>query len=81
MKFVIVAAVVLVAFWLWRNGRQNRGDDEEARPAQPAKRREPPPPQDMVSCPVCGLHLPRSDAVTGKLALYCGEEHRRSAER
>lgn len=78
MKFLLVAAVLLLAFWLWRNGRQASRDDEDRKPA---KRPEPPPPQDMVGCPVCGLHLPRADAIAGKLALYCGEEHRRSAER
>jgi hypothetical protein len=31
----------------------------------------------MVSCAVCGLHLPQSDAVRGADGrFFCGQEHR-----
>ncbi len=40
----------------------------------------PPAPQDMVACALCGLHLPRPDAVSGNDGrLYCSQEHRQSA--
>ena len=55
MKYLLVLAVVLVAAWIWRNNRRvGRGPGG------------PPPlavPQDMVRCPVCSVHLPRSDAL------------------
>jgi len=34
----------------------------------------------MVRCEVCGLNLPRSDALGGDDRWYCGEEHRRRGQ-
>ena len=73
MKYLLVLAVVLVAVWLWRNNRRTQRQDRP--PAPP-----PPPlgsPQDMVRCPVCSVHLPRTDALAGPDGrLYCCQEHR-----
>ena len=72
MKYLLLFAVLFVAYMLWRNARVR--DDRET-----SSRRPPPPanPQEMVSCPVCGLHLPRSEAVPGQRGiLYCSNEHR-----
>ena len=70
MKYLVLLAVLAIAYMVWRNARlENRKDD-----------RRPPPagtPQEMVSCPVCGLHLPKPDAVRGSDGLfYCSNEHR-----
>ena len=69
MKYLLVLAVVLVAVWIWRSNRR-------VGPGPGA----PPPlasPQDMVRCPVCAVHLPRSDALAGPDGtLYCCQEHR-----
>lgn len=77
MKYLVLFAVLFVAYLVWRNGRLR---DERAappqRPGAPASG-----PQEMVSCPVCGVHLPRSDAVQGaRGVLYCSHEHRLRAE-
>lgn len=78
MKYLLLLAIVLVAVWLWRN---NRRIEKQERPAPPPA----PPlaaPQDMVSCPVCSVHLPRSDALPGPDGqLYCSQEHRLRAGR
>ena len=75
MKYLLVIAVVAVAYLLWRN----------ARLAERGAAPKPPPshgPQEMVSCPVCSVHLPRADAVAGGDGrLYCSQEHRLTAER
>lgn len=71
MKYLLVLGVVLVAVWIWRNNRR-------------AEMREPPaarpplaPPQDMVRCPVCSVHLPRADALAAPDGrLYCSQDHR-----
>jgi uncharacterized protein len=34
----------------------------------------------MVCCRQCGVHTPKTDAVTGKLGVYCCVEHRQSSE-
>ena len=73
MKYLLLIVVLFVAYSWWRNARLR--DERESRPPPPA----PPKgsPQEMVSCPVCGVHLPRSEAVPGVGgALYCSNEHR-----
>ena len=76
MKYLLVIAIVVAAVWLWRANR-------------PAARREAAPPrpqdqarvQDMVSCAVCDLHVPRADALAGRQGtLYCSAGHRQHAE-
>jgi uncharacterized protein len=70
MKYLLLAALLFVAYMVWRNGRIS------ARGPGPTSK-QPPAPQDMVRCPVCGVHLPRSDAVPGTNGvLYCSQEHR-----
>lgn len=74
MKYLVVIVVVVVAYMMWRNARLA---DRAAREAKPPA---PPPgaaPQDIVSCTVCGLHLPQSEAVAdAKGLVYCSPEHR-----
>ena len=76
MKYLILLVVVLAVLWLWRSGRS---DD-----APPARKRKDSPdaaPQDMVRCPVCSVHLPRSDALPGPDGqLYCCAAHRLQAQ-
>jgi uncharacterized protein len=72
MKYLVLLAVLAVAYLLWRNARLARSQDPKRKPAAKA-----PAPQDMVSCPVCSVHLPRGDAVAGGDGrLYCSQEHR-----
>ena len=72
MKYLLLAAVLVVAYLLWRNGRIAERDTRSRPPAPP-----PGKPQDMIACPICGVHLPRSDAVPGTNGvLYCSQEHR-----
>ena len=71
MKYLLVLAIVLIAVWLWRNNRRG----EKLRP--PSTKTPLPQPQDMVRCPVCSVHLPRTDALPGPDGrLYCCQEHR-----
>ena len=74
MKYLLVIAIVLIAVWVWRNNR--REDKLEQRDRQ-QPRTPLAQPQDMVRCPVCSVHLPRSDALPGPGgALYCCQDHR-----
>lgn len=74
MKYLLVLAVVVVAWMVWR--AQRRADTPPAAPPQPKAKL---PPQDMVACAVCGVHLPRGDAITGARGTYCSDDHRRRA--
>lgn len=75
MKWLLVIAVLVIAWLLWRSGRTREQDDA---PTAPRAGATPALPQDMVRCPVCALHLPRPDAVPGRSGrLYCSADHRR----
>jgi len=76
MKYFILLVVVLAVLWYWRH---SRSDDAPARPKRGAGAKAPP--QDMVQCPVCSVHLPRSDALPGPDGrLYCCAAHRLLAQ-
>jgi uncharacterized protein len=75
MKYLLVLAVVLAVVWLLRANR--RADP----PERSAPRQGPAQQQEMVQCPICSVHLPRSDALPGPNGqLYCCAEHRLRAE-
>ena len=78
MKYVLVIALVFVAFWFWRNGRRQERAEAARKPA-PA--RAVAAPQAMTRCAQCGLHLPEADAIAGPGGWYCGTEHRAQAGR
>lgn len=74
MKLLILLLTVLGGVWLWKRGRRL----EQSKPAPPeSPRREV---QPMLSCPVCGVHVPQTDAVAGRRGSYCSVAHRRQAE-
>ena len=71
MKYLLIATLLLVAWFVWRS----RARDDAAAP--PPGRTAPALPQEMVRCQVCALHLPRNDALAGASGrLYCSHEHR-----
>ena len=73
MKYLVLIAILVLAYVAWRNARLH-----EASHRPPPPRRGPPAlPQDMVRCPVCSVHLPKAEAVAGASGrLYCTHEHR-----
>lgn len=75
MKYLLLLALLVVAYLLWRNARvRERGHRAAAPPPSPPAAGGP---QDMVRCPVCSVHLPRADAIAGPDGtLYCSQEHR-----
>lgn len=76
MKYLLLIVVLFVAYSLWRNARL-RDQREDRAQRGPAAKGPAGDPQEMVSCPVCGVHLPRSEAVPGaRGVLYCSNEHR-----
>ena len=75
MKYLLLLVVLVVAYLLWRNSRLK--DESSSRRPAPPPAPEAGGPQDMVRCPVCSVHLPRSEAVVGAGGvLYCSHEHR-----
>ncbi|MFN7123489.1 MAG: PP0621 family protein [Hydrogenophaga sp.] len=76
MKYLLVLAVVMVAFYVWRNNRVT--DRSQSRPPPPPG--TPRLPVVMVACQHCGTHLPQGDTVQGALGPYCSADHRRLKE-
>ncbi|HWI84405.1 PP0621 family protein [Ramlibacter sp.] len=76
MKYLLLIAIVLLVAWLWRGNRQQdraTGGSAARRPPQVAQ-------QEMIECPVCSVHVPRSDALPGPDGqFYCCAEHRSRA--
>ncbi len=77
MKYLLVLAVVIVAFYIWRNNRLEDHRSDAARKPPPPKSRAP---TIMVACRQCGTHLPENEAVQGAQGVYCSAEHRRLLE-
>ena len=80
IKFLLLIAVVFIVLSLMRGGREFRRSQDSR---QAARTPSPPPvQQEMVECPVCHVHLPRTDALAGPDGqLYCSPEHRQLANR
>jgi uncharacterized protein len=78
MKYLLVLAVVFVAFYVWRNNRRVERQEREA--AAPPPRPAAGLPIAMVACRACGTHLPQTEAVTGRQGSYCSAEHRQRIE-
>ena len=79
MKYAIIFGFVLVVFWLWRSNRQvavgNKSRKQQNKPDDQAVATE------IVACALCGVHLPRAEALSGKRGLYCSIEHQQQADR
>lgn len=77
MKYILLFAVLLVAYLAWRSGRRSARADAPRPPAPAAPPQAGQQPQDMVRCSTCAVHLPRSEALAGRDGrLYCSQEHR-----
>ena len=80
-KLLLVVAVFTVVYLIIRSyGRKadrngSRGADGAAQ--QPASRHgdKSHHGEDMVRCRVCGVHLPRSEALTSRGEMFCSREH------
>jgi len=73
-KFLLVIAVFIVVYLFLRSYR--RRVEAAPPPAAAAKHGE-----DMVRCQICGVHLPKSEAVTARGEFYCSKEHLQLAHR
>ncbi len=74
MGQLIRIIIALLALWLVvhyvRRALARRRSSAEPTPDRPAP---------MLTCAVCGTHVPESEAVHAAGKTYCSEEHRRTA--
>jgi len=75
MKYLLVILVVLFVLWLMRSG-QRRAPTSTSRRADSKSE-----PQPMLACALCGVHLPRDEALPGRGGVFCGEAHRTEYEK
>jgi uncharacterized protein len=80
MKYLLVFAVVAVAFWLWRNNRQGEKVAPPKAARKPASQGTLAEPQPMLQCAACGVHLPAGEALAGRQGSYCSAAHRAQLE-
>ncbi len=77
MKYVLIALVVVLVWWLLLRARPSRGSGPDARGRAESR---PDAPEAMVACAHCGVHLPRGDALPGRGGVFCSEAHRAAHE-
>jgi len=73
-KFLLVVALAIVVYLLFRGPRRDASLQDSKRSSSP---RRDTAPEDMVRCAVCGVHLPRSESFTSRGRFFCTDEHRR----
>ncbi|HET9823328.1 MAG TPA: PP0621 family protein [Burkholderiaceae bacterium] len=79
---VIVAALaLLVLLLLGRGARAAKPPPRDRSAAPPPPSPPPSPPEGMVACAHCGLHVPRSEALADGDDAYCSAGHRRAGPR
>lgn len=66
LLFFILLGVVAVA-WFKNQGRSRQSLDRQNKQEV----------EDMVRCQVCGINLPRSEAILSRGRIYCCDDHRR----
>ena len=67
-KVLLVIVVTVLVVLLFKSLGRRSGDK--------AGRSEVREVEDMVRCRVCGVNLPRSEALMSRGRFYCGEAHR-----
>jgi uncharacterized protein len=77
MKLALLIVAILALVWLIRSAARSR----KVRPppgqtqAEAAQRTQP-----MLACAVCGVHMPRDEALPGRGGVFCSEAHRAAFE-
>lgn len=73
-RILFWALLALAAYALWRGWQR-----AQRRTRVAAERRAAVTGESMVACRVCGLNVPRSEAVVDGEHSYCSEAHRHQA--
>jgi len=74
VKYLLLLVLALLGLWWVRASGRTRASSDAAH------KRSDDATQEMVSCTLCGLHLPRQEAVSGLRGVYCCQDHRERNE-
>jgi uncharacterized protein len=64
LKVLLFIAIIWLIYRLLRQGKS-------ASTSAPGAEK----PEDMVRCATCGVHLPKSEAISSQNQYFCCEEH------
>ncbi len=78
MKYLLVLVIAFLVIWLWKSHRRT-DISEKANAAASKKPNQKMVPTEIVACDVCGVHLPRAEALAGPGGIYCSAAHRQQA--
>lgn len=80
IRYLLLVLFIVLIVWATRLLRQR----ERSRRPRPREDGRPHAAADddrvMLACVLCGLHLPRNEALPGRGGVYCCEEHRAIVE-
>ena len=65
-RLLFFLAIIIVVYLLLKSFRRQASKDDLANP-----------PEEMVRCSQCGVHLPKSESIMAGGDYYCSDEHRR----
>lgn len=71
-KYFLLATLVFVVWWLWRQAQHKRSGDSSV----PAPRAA----EHMIQCAHCGVNQPVSESILAGELYYCCAAHQREAE-
>lgn len=75
-KYLLVTLVLLIAVTVWRHKHRKTIQQKQHRPSRKGS-----PPQAMVRCAHCGVHLPQADASDANGHFFCSPAHRQRGPR
>lgn len=75
MKLALFIVAVVALVWLIRAATRRRVRPPETKPDSAGR-----PAQAMLACAVCGVHMPRDEALPGRGGVFCSEAHRTAFE-
>jgi len=76
MKFFLLLGLFFVAVWLIRGGgRRGQPGAPKQTPAARSGGDGQASSESIVACVHCGLHLPKSEAVSGAAGWFCSDAH------
>lgn len=80
LKYLLLGLLIAFLFFASPWGRKRAGK------APDRHKPNAPPPQEMVACAHCGVHLPANEALMAPQLLggqryFCNEDHRRAGPR
>lgn len=69
LKLLLLAVIIWLVYALLKKYSRSVNKDEQTGSVVP-------PPENMVRCARCGVHLPRSEAILSRDETFCCEAHR-----